>query len=62
MLEHAPEPFLAPHLPEWFGVFGYLHGLAVWFSDDQLMWKYGAAERAFPMRLLPGNAGYPRAD
>jgi histidine phosphatase superfamily protein (branch 1) len=33
---------------------GYLHGLAVWFDNRQLMNRYGTVERAVPRHLLPG--------
>lgn len=36
---------------------GYLHGVAVWFDDQQLFSRYGGHRRAVPNRLTPSGIG-----
>lgn len=36
---------------------GYLHGVAVWLDDQQLLSRYGGHQRAVPHRLTPSGIG-----
>lgn len=41
---------------------GYLHGVAVWLDNLQLVSRYAAVERAVPQRLIPNRGGGMRSE